>query len=923
MITRLTALTGMVALTMAVVFGPVTGRAATALTPAVANQPSITTKVSLPVKLALDQFANIYLTDPRAGGINKFDRTGKWIATFPVTTPQALAVATNLDLIVSQKQQVSVYSNNGDFKHALQHPGGAFKYANGVAIHPVTGYIYVADSLDDCVLVFNEAGQPVATGTASSGKPANSFGSSGNGAGQFAMPTGLAFERSSGQLAIVDTLNGRIQFYDPNSWTQQKSIGSIGSGPLTFSFPEGVAFEYAKDATQTLSRMYVVDAYQSRIQVIDPTGSGTYLGTVGGYGRGAGKLITPSDVAFDPTYNRLIVPNGLGNLAAFALNGSPVPPATNPTPPLLTLVPATDVATNLASISFSGTVDSEAVVLISTDTGAIAGSVNYAPTAMAGITAWQATISGLAAGSNRCTVRAVNSATNPTVMIRNVNYLAAAAVALTLDPVKALSNSSAVTLSGTMENSATVTVNGAAATLNGTGWSFAASLVSGFNQFTVVADKAGRTSSTIATAINMIPTAPPLRLALPATGSRVTSQLLTLRGAVATDENFDRATIVLNNGAPQDMTITNGTFAQPLLLAVGANTILVTISDKAGNVRSDSRTITYDPGQQPVTMTATPLSDGAITDATTINLTGTAPGAVNILLTSGSNDNPVSVTIPVTNGAWAASTISLEPGLNSLTAQGLAANGSPTAVASLAVTQVSPAMPTVAITTPAIDLPTKRATMSVSGSAGAATVTATLNGQTIPVSFAPGTPGTFTLNLSFTSDGQYLLAITATDAFGNSVTTYRQLRYKRSAPTAFTVAAFTGQPLTLAGTAEPGTIIHARQPGGPDLIPPLVVGTAGTWNISVPFGYDPARINLYGADSAGNSTRNGDLNNDGRIDIIDALKLMRRSVGLEPVTFDDLLWADICPYRNWSSWPDGQLNGADVVVLLETILGLH
>ncbi|MBK5275270.1 MAG: NHL repeat-containing protein [Desulfuromonadales bacterium] len=296
---------------------PVPSQAQGATIPVVGVLASVTDGVSTPVRLATDSSGNIYVTDPRGGGILKYDNSGALIQTIStLKNVMGVAIATNGDLLVSQGSSVEVLDKTSG---ALLSQFGSFLSSNGIAVDG-GGNIYVTDSLDNCVQVFNSAHAPVSTGTAAAGKPINSFGSVGRATGQFMRPTGITYEKISNQLAIVDTLAGQVQFYS-TAGIYQSSIGSFGAGPLKFTSPQSIAFEYTKDSL-TLSRMYVVDSFQGNVQVIDAA-TGAFLSYIGSYGLAGGELATPGDVLydhFDPLNNRLLVANGSGVLSLFSID---------------------------------------------------------------------------------------------------------------------------------------------------------------------------------------------------------------------------------------------------------------------------------------------------------------------------------------------------------------------------------------------------------------------------------------------------------------------------------------------------------------------------------------------------------------------------------------------------------------------------
>ena len=76
--------------------------------------------------------------------------------------------------------------------------------------------------------------------------------------------------------------------------------------------------------------------------------------------------------------------------------------------------------------------------------------------------------------------------------------------------------------------------------------------------------------------------------------------------------------------------------------------------------------------------------------------------------------------------------------------------------------------------------------------------------------------------------------------------------------------------------------------------------------------FDPATLDIHAVDAAGNSTRNGDINGTGKVDIVSALKSLRVAVGLDAAGAAERLRADVAPLVNGVPTPDGVIDIFDV-----------
>ncbi|RII29942.1 MAG: hypothetical protein CXR30_09090 [Geobacter sp.] len=871
------------------------GKAESATAPVVSTLAPITEGVSTPVRLATDLSGNIYVSDPRGGGIHKYSNAGKLLQTIATANDVlGIAIAQNGDLLASQGTYVAAFDKNSG---ALLSKFGTFGKANGIAVAG-NGFVYVTDSVNNCVQVFNAAYAPVTTGVAASGLPVNSFGSAGRAAGQFTQPTGISYEKISNQLAVADTLNGRIEFFS-TSGVYQSTLGTFGAGPLLFSSPEGVAFEYSANG-QSLSRIYVVDSYQSIVQAIDAATS-TFLRNIGGYGTTSGKLVVPADVLydpFDPLNNRLLVANGTGTVALFAIDSTSAgQPASGPA----LVVNAVPTVTNLNTIIIDGTTASGATVTVNGIVATVTG------------TSWTSTVP-LTSGINVITISATDSSgtTTQTVSV-NAQAPAVNQVSLTITPFPTLTTASSITLTGTVDVGGAVTANSLSATVTGNSWSVTVPLSQGANSFQIIASKAGMNNSTATVNITMDNIAPVLTAYMLQNNSTSSTPVQTISGTV-TDTGATSVTVTIN-GTSQTIPVTNGTFSMAAVLNIGANTVSVTATDAAGNSSAPAvSNITYDP-QAPLFTVTTP--NGSASNAPSFTLTGTAPAGSSVTV----NNLPVAMSNTAVaktasaqatlNGTTWTAAVTLNPGPNyfEIVVTDPVSKKSAATAETIAYVQ---GLPSIAVTDPPQDMATAKSSLAISGTVTAgATVTATVNGTNVPVT-VNGT--TFGLTLpAFTTPGSYTVNIVATDASGNASTT-RTVIYDPIVPVLTVVSS---APLKITAT---GGVLVAKDKNGPVGNVTIANGTS-TLDLSG-VTYDSASLNVYALSAAGVSTRNGDLDGNGQLGISDALQALRMASGLVTPTTAELLHGDVAPLVNGVPVPDGVIDIRDALVILRASVGL-
>lgn len=209
-----------------------------------------------PNRIAVSNNGTIYLSDTEHNCVRVLSVDGTELSTIAISKPLAIGVASNGDLLVSHGTTVSRYSATGTFVGNL---GAEFVRPSDM-VTASNGSIYITDSKAHQVKVFN------ANGTLNF-----SFGTPGNGTGQFMFPAGITMNANETELYVVDQGNARVQVFTTTGafvrsigqFTYQQGGQWIYNG--TFTRPQSIAVD-------AFGRIYVSDLYQGDLQILDAQG---------------------------------------------------------------------------------------------------------------------------------------------------------------------------------------------------------------------------------------------------------------------------------------------------------------------------------------------------------------------------------------------------------------------------------------------------------------------------------------------------------------------------------------------------------------------------------------------------------------------------------------------------------------------------
>ncbi len=345
------------------------------------------------------------------------------------------------------------------------------------------------------------------------------------------------------------------------------------------------------------------------------------------------------------------------------------------------------------------------------------------------------------------------------------------------------------TIAGQVTGATTVTVDGQAASINGSSFSAGPfTLVEGSRTFSVVATDAAGNSASVDRTIERDATVPVVVVTSPAAGTVVSATPITVSGS-ATDAHLVTVTV-----AGQVATLSGDTFSHAgLALVEGDNPFDVVATDAAGNETTTQVTVTLDTTAPLVTVShaGAPLVDGTtfdgpVTPVIAASDDGSAASSVTVEATLDG--------LPFTSGTPVST-----DGQHELVATATDTAGNP---ASISVTfTIDQVPPSIVDVDPPAGAVLSATTVTLTGRAPGA-VGITVNGQAASLSGEAWS----SLPLAMPAEGSVQFVIVATDAGGNSVTLNHSLVRDTTAPSIAIGAPLADQvtastALTVSGTA--------------------------------------------------------------------------------------------------------------------------
>lgn len=256
---------------------------ASAIATNVAPLPSDIPTATEPASVARAQDGSLYVAESATGIVKKLNADGSFVATFAAPPPVGFSQPTGVAVSDTRNEvyvcdtgnnRILVYDGNGQYLTQFGSLGSeALQFSAPSAIFvDVTGYLLIADTNNNRVQVVWWNGEQwewlyyLANG-------------------QVSAPTGIV--SSGGWVYISDTGNSRIRVYSGGG-SLVRDIGSYGSGDGQLFGPAGLALSASGE-------LIVADRLNSRVQWFN-TITGAPIRQFGKRGSGPGELWLPSDV---------------------------------------------------------------------------------------------------------------------------------------------------------------------------------------------------------------------------------------------------------------------------------------------------------------------------------------------------------------------------------------------------------------------------------------------------------------------------------------------------------------------------------------------------------------------------------------------------------------------------------------------------
>jgi len=224
----------------------------------------------------------LFVADPGANGIHYIDTAKNSYTLLNIAnkqtfvTPVALATDGQRVFISDSTLGVFVFKKDAQFAVPLKLDTPPTRNT-GIAYNKKSQHLYIVDTIEHRINVYNQEGKLI-----------HRIGQRGLGDGEFNFPTMLSIA-ADGTLFVTDSLNFRVQIFSQDG-TFINKFGEMGQGTGGHSRPKGIA-------TDKFGHIYVVDSLFHSVQIFNQQGE--FLLNFGAQGSEFGEFWLPTGIFID------------------------------------------------------------------------------------------------------------------------------------------------------------------------------------------------------------------------------------------------------------------------------------------------------------------------------------------------------------------------------------------------------------------------------------------------------------------------------------------------------------------------------------------------------------------------------------------------------------------------------------------------
>ncbi|MEI7725563.1 MAG: NHL repeat-containing protein, partial [Bacteroidota bacterium] len=261
---------------------------------------SINDSLASPVRMAIDNMDNIYVTDAYQKKIKKFNASGTYLGSvITVGSPVSIAINSANQIFFGDGETGKILKLNSNGTTTELYTGTVFPSS---MVFCSDGNLYVSDSKLQRVIVLDLSGNVIRT----------------IGAGTLTFPTGIAFDKRNNRILVAEhggigsgfnpVVKVRIYGLTGNLIT---SFGSHGNGDGKFYRIQGLA-------VGRCGEIYVPEPYQGNVSVFNE--NTIFTTRFGQYGDSISQLRVPLDIAINSQDKIFITAENNGAIEVYNIN---------------------------------------------------------------------------------------------------------------------------------------------------------------------------------------------------------------------------------------------------------------------------------------------------------------------------------------------------------------------------------------------------------------------------------------------------------------------------------------------------------------------------------------------------------------------------------------------------------------------------